>query len=113
MASGAKNTVGNHLLQAISLFSTVFLTVSQTSNFRLFQTETLQTTISTLMKMAESSLKTPWEKEKLLIKSNFSFPHSVFKRLFLHTCKNQGLFGKGLTHSHTMTPFDAPGKQAF
>ena len=21
--------------------------------------------------------------------------------------------GKGLTHSHTMTPFDAPGKQAF
>ena len=23
------------------------------------------------------------------------------------------LFGKGLTHSHTMTPFDASGKQAF
>ena len=23
------------------------------------------------------------------------------------------LFGKVLTHSHTMTPFDAPGKQAF
>ena len=22
-------------------------------------------------------------------------------------------FGEGLTHSHTMTPFDAPGKQAF
>ena len=22
-------------------------------------------------------------------------------------------FGKGLTHSHTMTSFDAPGKQAF
>ena len=22
-------------------------------------------------------------------------------------------FGKGLTHSHTMTPFDAPWKQAF
>ena len=22
-------------------------------------------------------------------------------------------FGKDLTHSHTMTPFDAPGKQAF
>ena len=27
---------------------------------------------------------------------NFSFPHSVFKRLELQTCKNQGLFGKGL-----------------
>ena len=23
------------------------------------------------------------------------------------------LFGNGLTHSHTMTPFDAPWKQAF
>ena len=36
-----------------------------------------------------------WEQEKLLIMSNFSFSHSVFKRLsFLHS-KNQGLFGKG------------------
>ena len=34
--------------------------------------------------------------EKLLVMSNFSFSHSVFKRLVLHTCKNQGLFGKGL-----------------
>ena len=25
------------------------------------------------------------------------FPH-VFKRLVQHTCKNQGLFGKGLKH---------------
>ena len=49
--------------------------------------------------MAESSsnrLKTLWEKEKLLITSNFSFSHSVFKRLILQTRKNQGLFGKGL-----------------
>ena len=38
-----------------------------------------------------------WEKEKLLITSNFSFSHSVFKRLVLQTRKNQGLFGKGLT----------------
>ena len=27
--------------------------------------------------------------------SNFSFSHSVFKRLILQTRKNQGLFGKG------------------
>ena len=27
----------------------------------------------------------------------FSFSHSVFKRLVLQTRKNQGLFGKGLT----------------
>ena len=36
--------------------------------------------------------KTLWEKEKLLV----AFPHSVFKRLELWTCKNQGLFGKGI-----------------
>ena len=32
-----------------------------------------------------------WEKN-LLITSNFSFSHSVFKRLVLQTHKNQGLF---------------------
>ena len=41
-------------------------------------------------------MKTLWEKEKLLITSNFSFSRSVFKRLLLQTHKNQGLFGKGL-----------------
>ena len=49
--------------------------------------------------MADSSLnrwKTLWEKEKLLFMSNFSFFHSVFKRLVQETRKNQGLFGKGL-----------------
>ena len=51
------------------------------------------------MKSAESSStdqKTLREKEKLLITSNFSFSHSVFKGFVLQTCKNQGLFGKGL-----------------
>ena len=49
--------------------------------------------------MAESSQnhqKTLLEKEKLLVKSNFSFSHRVFKRLVLQTRKNQDLFGKGL-----------------
>ena len=32
----------------------------------------------------------------LLVTSNFSFSHSVFKRLVMQTRKNQGLFGKGL-----------------
>ena len=115
-------------------------------------------------------LKTLGEKERLLIRSNFSFSHSVFYlfgELFaifikfeIDVCKvfqlgrAQNLkFGKGLkfkrarfcekgalcirkvnlhcssctksnyfalchfsacvTHSHTMTPFDIPGKQAF
>ena len=38
------------------------------------------------------------EKEKLLVTINFSFSHSVFKRLVQQTHKNQDLFGKGLTH---------------
>ena len=49
--------------------------------------------------MAEWSLnglKTQCGKEELLVSSNFSFSHSVFKRLVLQTRKNQGLFGKGL-----------------
>ena len=49
--------------------------------------------------MAESysnGQKTLWEMEKLLIMSNFSFFHSVFKRLVLHTRKHQHLFGKWL-----------------
>ena len=49
--------------------------------------------------MEESSSnvwKTLWEKEKLLVTSNFSFSYSVFKSLVMQTRKNQGLFGKGL-----------------
>ena len=61
------------------------------------------------MKMAESCSETGrkhcGKKEKLLIMSNFSFSHSVFKRLVLQTHKNQGLFGKGLKdHGPDTTP---------
>ena len=28
-------------------------------------------------------------------------------------CQNEYLWSKGLTHSHTMTPFDAPGNNPF
>ena len=38
------------------------------------------------------------KKEKLLITSNFSFSHSVFKKLVLQTSKNQCFFGKGLIY---------------
>ena len=37
-----------------------------------------------------------WEKEKLLITSNFAFSHSGLKRLVLKKCENKGLIGKGL-----------------
>ena len=59
----------------------------------------MQMTISDLIKMAESSRnlqKTLWKKEKLLFTGNFSFSHSVFKRLVKQTRIKQGLFGKGL-----------------
>ena len=100
-----------------NVFLAVFLlTLSQMINFRLFQTvrvcrrqfqilpncKSLQTTISNLMTVAESypnGKLTLREKEKLLITSNFSFSHSVFKTLILQTHKNKGLFGKGLTLS--------------
>ena len=51
---------------------------------------------------AENSL-TLWKKEKLLVRSNFSFSHSVFKVhvLVLKTSKTKGLFGKGLTAHNT------------
>ena len=54
--------------------------------------------------MVESSkwVEMLWAKEKLLIISNFSFYHSVFKRLVLQTRNNTGLFGKGLIHHHKM-----------
>ena len=68
------------------------------------------------MKSAESSQnpqKTLWEKEKLLVTSNFSFSHSVFKRLVMQTCKNQGLFRKGLILYRTMMTFDTLEEKAF
>ena len=77
------------------------LTLSQTANFRLFQIERVCTTIWSWMEIAASSLnglKTLCEKEKLLVESNSSFSHSVFKRLVHQTRENQGLFGKELTH---------------
>ena len=78
----------------------VYLTLSQTTKFRLSQTERVcRRQFLNLMKMAESSpnrWKTLWEKEKLLVTGNFSFSRSVFKRPVLQAHKNQGLFGKGL-----------------
>ena len=47
--------------------------------------------------------KTLWVKEKLLVASNFSFFHNVFKRIVLQTRKNKGLFRKGWRkRSHDM-----------
>ena len=47
-----------------------------------------------MTKRSSTWLENTEEQEKLLVTSNFSFSHSVFK--ILQTCENQGLFGKGL-----------------
>ena len=77
----------------------MFLTLYQTTNFRLFQTENLQMTISSLTKNGKKLSK--WvenieERRNCSLRANFSFSYSVFKRLVLQTHKNQGLFRKGL-----------------
>ena len=41
------------------------------------------------------------------------FPQCFQKASFLGVVKNPDCVVKGLTRSHTTTPFDAPGKQAF
>ena len=60
-------------------------------------------TESSQKKKKKKGLKTLWDKEKLLVTSNFSFSHSVFKRLLWQTSKNQGLFCKELSTSKTNT----------
>ena len=52
------------------------------------------------MKIAESypnGLKILWEKEKLIVTSNFSFSHSVFNRLVSQGRQKVSLCGNGLT----------------
>ena len=68
------------------------LTLSQTINFRFFQTE----------RVCRQQLWIWWKWQKVLQMGrkhfrksrNFSFSHSVFIRLLLQTHKNQGLFAK-------------------
>ena len=73
------------------VLSPIPLTLFQTTNFRLQNWKRLQTIISDLMKMVESSRKHCGKSRNCC---NFSFSHSVFKWLVLQTRKNQGLFGK-------------------
>ena len=49
--------------------------------------------------------KTLWEKEKLLITSNFSFSHSVFKRLVPQGYQKVSLCGNGLKNPEELLKF--------
>ena len=113
------NKLSKYVLSEINSYQkgleTVFVNYRQRINpfqndkfFTFPKTRSLPMTISNLTKRTESSqneLKTLSEKEKLLILSNFSFSLSVFKRLVLQTCKNQGLFEKWLTLSQIISGF--------
>ena len=81
---------------SLSSIFLLILTLSQVTNYRLFQTKkNLQSTISNLIKIQipRNDLKTLWETEKLLVTISPCFP---VKRFLLQTCKNQDLLGKGL-----------------
>ena len=54
-----------------------------------------------------------WEKEILLVTSNFSFSHIVFKRLVLQIRKNQGLFGKRLMPFSTVFQLYSGGQRTY
>ena len=92
------------------------LNFSQILHFRLFPTERVcRRLFLNLLKMAESSpkrCKTLWEK-KLLVMSNFSFSHSVFKRFVLQVLKNKGLFEKELILYQRTSVLTTLKKKAF
>ena len=82
------------------------LTLSETTNFSLPSSKSLQITISNFIEMVVSSpkrSKTLWHKGKLLIMNNFSFCHSVLNRFLLQIRENKALFRKGL--ATTLHPF--------
>ena len=111
------------------------LTHSQMTYLRPFQTERIRRRQFQIwwiwQKVLRMYRKHCGKKRNCSLRAISLFP-TVFKRRVPQTCKNQGLFWKGLkcctfvpcfiywpphpsflTHSHTMTPFDAPRKQAF
>ena len=69
------------------------------TNFRLFQTERVcrrQVQIWQKWQKVIQTGRKHWEKEKLLITSNFSFSHSVLKRLVFQGRQKVSLCGNGL-----------------
>ena len=75
------------------------LTLSQTMNFRLFQTE----------RVCRRQFQILWKWQKVLLmgrkhcgkRRNCLFPAVFSKESYYRHVKNQGLFGKGLTHYQT------------
>ena len=76
------------------------LTLSEMTNFGLFQTEEFTDNNNCKFdkygRKFSKRVETLWEKEKFIVTAISPFFHSVFKRLVLQTCKTKGLFGKEL-----------------
>ena len=99
---GSKTCSNVHFIRVESILSCTGLSQSfpKMTNFRLLPNVTsLQTTIH---KFDENSRtfsewveNTVGKKEKLLVTSNFSFSHSVFKRFVLQVVKPRACLGKG------------------
>ena len=90
------------------------LTHYQTTNFRLFRTDNFKFDENgrKLSKQLENAVgKHLWEKEKLLVPSNFSFSHSVFKRFVSQRRQKVSLCGNGLNcHLQILQVFIHPSK---
>ena len=75
------------------------LTLSQTTNFRLFQTESLQMTNfkfdENCRKVLQMGIKHCGKRRNCSLQANFFFSHSVFKRLVLQTRKFWACLEKG------------------
>ena len=91
-----------NLDQSKILLSGNGLTLSQTTNYRLYQTERVcrrQFQVSCKWQtVPQTGRKHCRKRRNCSLRAISSFP-SVFKRLFLQTRKNQGLYGKGLNVS--------------
>ena len=95
-------TVVCKLFQFLRVKSLLFrkgLTLSQTTNFRLFQLERDSRRQFQILykwqKVAKTGRKHCGKRRNCSLRAISPFP-SVFKRIVLLTCKNLGLFGKGL-----------------
>ena len=81
------------------------LTLSQTRNFRLSKTQRLHTTILywwKWWKILQKGRKYCGKRRNCSLREFSTFP-SVFKRLVLQTCKNKGLFWRGLMKLQTVS----------
>ena len=94
------------------------LTHYQTTNFRLFQTERVCRRQFHIRRKGQKVIQTVrkhcGKKEKLLVTSNFSFSHSVFKRLVSQGRQKASLCGNGLMSMEYTRLYHSPDlKQVF